>query len=153
NAICGSRNYRTLNCHNDITTNKRQTSPNVSCDPTNIGNVYAGVFRRGAHGDHDDFSVNERRVQIVSHGKPACKPDFRKQLHNSPLMEKHVATTQCFKPLWILLDADDLVADPGKAKRGHKTNISRADDHNLHERLSEPNSHTNELFGQCRRRI
>ena len=88
--------------------------------------------RGGADGDKDRIRPGHRLCQIQREGKPARGHILGHQVIQTRFKDRHFAGTQPFDLARILVDADHLMPEIGKAHPRHQANIARPNHRNLH---------------------
>ena len=92
--------------------------------------------RRRSDGDEHHIGVCHRAGEIGGEGQPARLDVGRDQGLKTGLVDGNLATLQRLDLLHRLVHADDVMAEIGKARSRHKTNVARSYHHDLHGKLS-----------------
>ena len=102
-------------------------------DTFDVGEVHAAVWLRG-RGNCDENNL--RMVNAVfdagRKAQSACGNVALNQFLETGLVDRYLPTPQAINFFLVVVYADDIVADIGQASAGHKTDISRANNTDIH---------------------
>src|SRR5450432_3697243 len=87
---------------------------------------------RSRHGDKDNLRVLDAVLNAAGKTKPVCRNISLNDFFQSGFVDGHLARLKRFYLSRIVIDADDVVSDVGKAGPGDETDITGADDGNIH---------------------
>ena len=88
--------------------------------------------RRRADGDEHGVGAVHRGGEIGGEGQAALLDVVGDQLVEARLVDRDLAALQALDLAGVLVDADHVVAEIGKAGAGDQADIARADHRNLH---------------------
>ncbi len=88
--------------------------------------------RRGGHGDEDDVRFFDALGRAGGKAQAACRHVFLHQLFKTRLVNRNASLPQGFHFCRIAINADDLMADLGKASACNQTDVAGADECQFH---------------------
>jgi hypothetical protein len=86
----------------------------------------AGIALRSAHGDEDGLALLDGTGEIAGELDPAIEM-FGKQLGQVLLEDGNATFAESFDPGFVIIHANDAMADLGKANCRDKADVSRPD--------------------------
>ena len=92
----------------------------------------ARVLGRGAHRDEDDVGVAYARAHVGGEGEAPVIHVAGDHLLETGLVDGHAAGAQGLDLVAVLVHADDVVAEVGEDRPRHESDISGADDADVH---------------------
>ena len=95
--------------------------------------VAVAAARRRADRDEDRIGRGHRRLQLGRKAQPPGLNVGGDQIVEAGLVDRHLAALQRRDLAGVLVDADDVVAEIGKAGPGNEADIAGADHRDAHE--------------------
>ena len=87
---------------------------------------------RSRHGDEDNLRVLDAILNAAGEAKPLRRHISVNDFLQSGFIDGHLARPEGLYFSWIVIHADDVMANVGKAGAGDETDITGADDGNIH---------------------
>ena len=86
------------------------------------------------NGDKNDLRVVHAFLDAAGETQSLGGDIAMNYFFKAGLIYRHVAALQQFDLLRVVIDANDVMADIGEARTGHKTNVTRTDNCKIHKR-------------------
>src|SRR6266516_6376466 len=83
---------------------------------------------RSRHGDEDDLRVVYSLLNAAGETQPTRRDVTVNNLFKSRFINRHLAGLQLFDLLWVVIDANDVMADISETSACHQADITGADD-------------------------
>src|ERR1700730_14754962 len=111
----------------------RQDAGDLTRDLFDKAEIDAAVrLLRSRHSDEDNLRVFNAILNTAAEPKPLRRNISVNDFFQSGFVDGHLARLEEFYFSWIVIHADDVMADVRKASAGDETDITGADDGNIH---------------------